>query len=325
MKRRTFIAFLGAIVPLSQAWTQPLDAPVIGFLNSASAGPWASYLTGFRNGLGERGFVEGKNVRIEYRWAEGHYDRLPSMAADLVNRKVAVIVSSGGVAPARAAKAATSVIPIVFGIGDDPVRLGIVPNLHHPGGNVTGINYFVAQMESKRFGLLRELVPSASLIAVLMNPNNPPFPYQLRDVQEAARAMGQQIHLLQASNESELEAAFATAKDVHAGAMLVAGDPYFNSSRNKIIALAARFVLPAIYEQRQHAEAGGLMSYGTSLTDGYRQLGNYTGRVLKGEKPGDLPVMQSSKFEFVINLKTAKALGLTVPLSMVSRADAVIE
>lgn len=327
MKRRTFILLAGsaAVSRTGMARAQPADRPLIGFLNSVSPGPWAAYVTAFREGLARSGYTEGNNVTIEFRWAEGHYDRLPAMAADLVRRKVAVIVSSGGIATIRAAMAATSTIPIVFSIGDDPVKLGIVPSLHHPGGNATGINLFVAQMESKRFGLLRELVPSATLIAVLVNPDNPPFTRQLRDIQEAARALNQQIHLLNASNEGQLKEAFDNAKEVHAGGLLVAGDPYLNSQRNKIVALAAQYRIPAIYEQREHAAAGGLMSYGTSLIDGYRQLGNYAGRVLKGEKPGDLPVMQASKFEFVINLKTAKALGLNVPLSIVSRADDVIE
>jgi putative ABC transport system substrate-binding protein len=299
--------------------------PVIGFLSGGSANAWTAYLAAFRKGLQEQGYEEGRNLKIEYRWADGHYERLSPLAASLVRQRVTTIVASGGVAPVRAAKAATSTIPVVFSIGDDPVRLGIVASLSHPGGNLTGVNNLVSQMESKRLGLLRDLVPSAALIAVLANPDNPPFARQLREVQEAARAIGQNIHLLQARKEGELKAAFETAVQLHADAMLVAGDPYFNSTRNTIIALAAHHALPAIYEQREHAAAGGLMSYGTSLVDGYRLVGIYAGRVLKGENPSDLPIMLATKFEFVINLKTAKALGLNVPLSLLSRADEVIE
>src|SRR5689334_7771466 len=232
MKRREFIALIGgaAAWPL-EALAQPAGIPVVGFLNGASASAWTSYLTAFRKGLDEQGYQEGRNLKIEYRWAEGRYERLPALAADLVARRVNAIVTSGGVPPARAAKAATSTIPVEFSIGDDPVQLGIVASLSHPGGNLTGVNNFVSQMESKRFGLLRDLLPSADLIAVLANPNNPPFAKQLREAQEAARAMKQQIHLLQAKNLGELEAAFETAVQVHADAMLVASDPYFNSER----------------------------------------------------------------------------------------------
>jgi putative ABC transport system substrate-binding protein len=326
MKRREFLTLFGSAAAFPTfAHAQQTSVPVIGFLNAASAAAWGSYLEAFRKGLGEQGYIEGTNLRVEYRWAEGKYDRLPEMAADLVKRHVAVIVTSGGIHPIRAALAETKTIPIIFSTGDDPVRRGFVASLSHPGGNATGINNFVSQMESKRFGLLRELVPSASLFAVLLNPGNPPFPTQLRDVQQAARAMNQQIHLLQASTESELAAAFATAVEVKAGAIAVAADPYFNSQRNTIVALAAKYAMPAIYEQREHAMAGGLMSYGTSLRDGYRQVGSYTGRILKGEKPADLPVLLATKFEFVINLKTAKSLGLTVPPGLSARADEIIE
>jgi putative ABC transport system substrate-binding protein len=325
MRRREFLTLAGGAAAAVPSAARAQSIPVIGFLNAASAAAWDSYLEAFRKGLGEHGYTEGTNLRIEYRWAEGKYDRLPAMAADLVKRHVAVIVSSGGIHPIRAALAATKTIPIVFSTGDDPVQRGFVASLNHPGGNATGINNFVSQMESKRFGLLRELVPSASLFAVLLNPGNPPFPTQLRDVQQAARAMGQQIHQMLASTESELAAAFATAVEVKAGAIAVAADPYFNSQRNTIIALAAKYAMPAIYEQREHAVAGGLMSYGTSLRDGYRQIGSYTGRILKGEKPADLPVLMATKFEFVINLKTAKSLGLTVPPGLSARADEIIE
>jgi putative ABC transport system substrate-binding protein len=299
--------------------------PVIGFLNSASPQPFANYVSGFRFGLKQTGYIDGQNVTIEFRWAEGHYDRLPEMAADLVRRKVAVLVCTGGPPSVMAAKAATTTIPIVFTIGSDPVRQGFVTSLSRPGGNMTGVNFFVTQMESKRLGFLRALIPGVQLIAVLLNPNEPNYAVQLRDVQEPAAAIGQQIHILSASNVNDFDAAFATAVQLRAGAMLVSGGPYFNSQRDKIIALAARYSIPAIYEQREHAPAGGLMSYGTNLGDAYAHAGVYVGRILKGEKPGDLPVVQSNKFELVINLKTAKALGIEVPPNLSAEADEIIE
>ena len=247
------------------------------------------------------------------------------MAGDLVRHKVAVLVSTGGVPSVTAAKAATATIPIVFTTGSDPVRLGFVTSLSHPGGNITGVNLFLAAMESKRFGLLRALVPGVQLIAVLLNPNRADPAEQMRQVQQAADTVGQQIHILLASNVSDIDAAFATAVQLRAGAMLVGSDPFFNSQRDKIIALAARYAIPAIYEWREQALAGGLMSYGTNLSDGYRQVGVYAGRILKGEKPRDLPVVQSTKFEFVINLKTAKALGIEVPPNLSAEADEIIE
>ena len=327
MKRRNFLAGLvGTTVawPLTALAQQPA-MPVIGFLNSASPQPFENYVAGFRAGLKETGYVDGKNVAIEFRWAEGHYDRLPGMAADLVRLKVAVLVATGGSPAVLAAKAATTTVPIAFTIGGDPVRLGIVTSLSRPGGNITGVDLFVNQMETKRLGLLRALVPKADLIAILLNPNNPIATDQMREVQEVARATGQQIQILPASSESEINAAFATAVQLHAAAVLVCGDPFFNSQREKIIALAARHAVPAVYEQREHALAGGLMSYGTSLSDGYRQVGIYVGRILKGEKPADLPVLQATKFEFVINLKTAKALGIEVPPNLSAEADKIIE
>ena len=327
MRRREFIAFVGCT---AAAWPLPAQAeqsavPVIGFLNSASPQPFANYVAGFRAGLKETGYVDGQNVVIEFRWAEGHYERLSEMAADLVRRKVAVLVATGGSPSIVAAKAATSTIPIVFTIGADPVRLGFVTSLSHPGGNITGVNLFVVAMESKRLGLLRELVPGVQLIAVLLNPNLQNYTRQKSDVEEAAHAIGQQVHLLWASNETEIDAAFTTAVQLRAKAMLVSGDPFFNSQHDKIIALAARHAIPAIYEQREHALAGGLMSYGTNLSEGYRQAGVYAGRILKGEKPGDLPVVQATKFEFVINLKTAKTLGIEVPPNLSAQADEIIE
>jgi putative tryptophan/tyrosine transport system substrate-binding protein len=327
MRRREFIRLFGST---AVAWpliarAQQSAMPVIGFLNSVSAQPFASYVAGFRAGLKETGYIDGHNIAIEFRWAEGHYEQLPGMAADLVRRKVAVLVSTGGAPSVVAAKAATSTIPIVFTIGVDPVQLGLVTSLSHPGGNITGVYLLTAVMESKRLGLLRALLPGVQLIAVLLNPNRPDHAEQTKQVQEAAAAAGQQTHILLASNESGIDAAFATAVQLHAGAMLVAADQFFNSQRDKIIALAARHAIPAIYEQREFALAGGLMSYGTNFRDGYRQAGTYVGRILKGEKPADLPVLQSTKFELVINLKTAKALGIEVPPSLSAEADEIIE
>jgi ABC-type uncharacterized transport system substrate-binding protein len=289
MRRREFIRLFGSTAvawPLT-ARAQQSAMPVIGFLNSASPQPFANYVAGFRAGLKETGYVDGQNVVIEFRGAEGHYDRLPEMAADLVRRKVAVLVSTG-TPSITAAKAATTTIPIVFTIGSDPVRLGLVTSLSHPGGNITGVDFFVNQMESKRLGLLRALIPGVQLIAVLLNPTQQIYTRQKTDVEEAAHATGQQMHLLSASNESEIDAAFATAMQLRAGAMLVGADPFLNSQRDKIVALAARHAIPAIYEQREHALAGGLMSYGTNLSEAYRQAGVYAGRILKGGETGRL-------------------------------------
>jgi putative ABC transport system substrate-binding protein len=325
LKRRDFITLLsGAATWPLVARGQPL-LPVVGFLNATSPSSWKPYLDAFWQGLNEAGFVEGRNVAIEYRWAEGQYERLPSLAADLVRRQVAVLVSTGGAGPLLAAKAATTTIPIVFTTGSDPVRMGIVASLNRPGGNITGVNLFVTEMASKRLGLLRELVPTADLVAVLSNPTNPNTEDQLKDVQQAARASGQRIHILSARTDQELDVAFRSVTELRAGALLVAADPYFTSRRSYVIALAVRHSIPTIYEQREHAVAGGLMSYGTSLPDGYRQAGRYTGRILKGEKPADLPVLQSIRFEFVINLTAAKVLGLEVPPTLLARADEVIE
>jgi len=326
VKRREFITLLcGAATawPFAARAQQPV-LPVIGFVNSASRQGYEPQVAAFLKGLGEAGYVDGRNVAIEYRWAEDHVDRLPALVADLIHRQVAVIAATTNRA-AVAAKAATTTIPIVFEVGDDPVGLGLVASLRRPGGNITGVNFLTAALEGKRLGLLRALLPGVQLIAVLLNPNRPDHADQTRQVQEAAATNSQQTHILLAGNESEIDAAFATAVQLHAGAMLIATDQFFNSQRDKIIALAARHAIPAIYEQREYAQAGGLMSYGTNYRDGYRQVGVYAGRILKGEKPGDLPVVQSTKFEFVINLKTAKALGLEVPPNLSAEADEIIE
>jgi putative ABC transport system substrate-binding protein len=275
LRRREFITMLGGAAtawPLGAAAQQPL-LPVVGFLNPTSPSSWKPYLDAFWQGLNEAGFVEGRTVAIEYRWAEGQYERLPSLAADLVRRQVAVLVSTGGAGPLLAAKAATTTIPIVFTTGSDPVRMGVVASLNRPGGNITGVNLFVTEMASKRLGLLRELVPAAHLVAVLSNPTNPNTEDQLKDVQQAAQALGQRVHILGARTDQELDVAFRSMTELGARALLVAADPYFTSRRGYVIALAVRHSIPAIYEQREHAVAGGLMSYGTSLPDGYRHAG----------------------------------------------------
>ncbi len=298
---------------------------MIGYLNGTSPAPSAQFVAAFRQGLNETGYAEGRNVTIEYRWAEGRYDRLTELAADLVRRQVAVIVASGGAAAIASAKQATATIPILFVTGSDPVQTDLVASLNRPGGNVTGVHFFTVELESKRLGLLRDLVPNAATIAVLLNPTYPNAAFHLQEVENAARKAGQQIQILSASTEAEIDVAFARLPQLRAGALLVGADPFFNSRRDQIVALAARYAIAAIYEQRTFAQAGGLASYGTSQTDAYRQVGIYTGRVLRGEKPADLPVVQSTKFEFVINLKTAKALGLEVPPGLSSMADEIIE
>jgi putative ABC transport system substrate-binding protein len=326
MRRRDFIK---AIAGSTAAW--PLAArgqqatPVIGFLNSASAVEWSPFVAAFRQGLSETGYVEGQNVAIEFRWAEGHYDRLPALAADLVRAGVAVIVATGGATSALAAKQTTTSIPIVFSTGGDPVKEGFVANINRPGGNVTGVNVLTTGLAAKRLEILHEVIPSASVIGVLINPNNASAEAQSAIVQDAGRTMGQKVLILHASSERDFEAVFATIVQTQIDALSVGADPFFSSHRNQLIALAARYRIPAIYEWREFVQAGGFMSYGSNLADGYHQIGVYAGRILKGEKPGDLPVVQSTKVEFAVNLKTAKALGVTVPLPLLGRADEVIE
>jgi len=324
MKRRDFITLLGgaAAWPLAARAQQPI--PVIGYLSSSSPSATSDRLASFRQGLREHGYIEGQNVHLAFRWAEGGYDRLPALAAELVQNQVKVIATSGALPSALAASAATKTIPIVF-IASDPVRSGLVGSLNRPGGNLTGVSPLSGLLAAKRLGLLHDLVPMATAIAVLANPAYPDEASQVKEAEEAAHTLGLQIHVVNTSSERDFEAALASLAQLRVGALLVTADPFFSGRRKLIIEFAARHMLPAIYSQREDAVDGGLMSYGPDFVDAYRLAGNYTGRVLKGDKPADLPVLQSTKFEFVINLKTAKALGLTFPPGLHAIANEVIE
>ena len=328
MKRREFITLVGAAVagrPLAARAQQPA-MPVIGFLHSQSPDTNADRLRGFHRGLKESGYVEGENVTIVYRWAENQIDRLPALAVDLARRQVAVITTLGGTAVMLAAKAATTTIPIVFAAAEDPVKLGLVASLARPGGNLTGINFLSSEVVAKRLELMRELVPAATRVAVLVNPTNAAdTETTVRDVAAAARAIGLQIQVFNAGTIREIDAAFANLARERIDGLFVSPDPFFNSRRVHLAVLAARHTAPATYAGRDYAEAGGLMSYGANVTDAYRQVGGYTGRILKGAKPADLPVMQSAKFELVINASTARTLGLEIPPTLLARADEVIE
>jgi putative ABC transport system substrate-binding protein len=330
MRRREFSTLLGGAATASTVWPSHVSAqqkatPVIGFLSSGFPGTVAPYVAAFCEGLSETGYVEGQNLAIEYRWAEGLYVRLPALAADLVGRKVDVIAATGGTPVAHAAKNATSTIPIVFDSGRDPVEAALVASLARPGGNLTGVSILVFELNPKRFELLSEVVPQAKVIALLVNPNSSSAERQIRAVQEAAQPKGVQLPILKASTESEIDAAFASLVQRQAGALIVVTDTFYFSRREQIVPLAARHAVPAIYEFREFATAGGLISYGVSILAVYRQVGIYAGKILRGAKPADLPVLQPTTFELVINLKTAKALGLTIPPSILSRVDEVIE
>jgi len=326
MRRRELMLLLGGAMTAARALrAQQKPMPVIGFLGSASPGRFAPLVAAFHQGLSETGYVEGQNLAIEYRWAEDRYDRLPALAADLVGRKVDLIVASGTLRSALAAKSATSTIPIIFTLVSDPVAAGLITSLARPGGNLTGFSPFQLELMPKRLELLTELVPQAKVIALLVNPGDPRADGLVRVLQEAASSKGVQLSILKAATESELDAAFLTLVELHADALLVAADGFFTSRREQLVALASRHAVPAIYPWRQFAAAGGLISYGPSDTAAYRQSGTYAGRILKGEKPADLPVQQPTTFELVVNLKTAQSLGLTVPPSILSRADEVIE
>ena len=325
MNRREFITLLGGA---AAAWPivargQQQAMPVIGFLNGQSSEAFAHLLTAFRQGLKETGYLAGENATIEYRWAEGDVDKLPALARDLAERQVSVIVAAGGAH--LAAKAATRIIPIVFTTPGEPVQEGLVASFNRLGGNATGVSVFTGTLEAKRFELLHELVPKATTIGVLLDPSFSGADFQLSEVQRAARTTGHQLRALNASTEADIDQAFSTLVQIRAGGLVVSGNPFLNNKRNKLIALTAHHAIPAIYEARESTTAGGLMNYGPSITEVYRQLGVYTGRILKGERPADLPVLQPTKFDLLINLRTAKTLGLTVPPTLLARADEVIE
>jgi putative ABC transport system substrate-binding protein len=327
MRRREFITLLcgaAAAWPLA-ARAQQSALPVVGFLSSRSPGESSEVVAAFRRGLRDSGFIEGQNLLIAFRWADGRYDRLPALAAELVQLRVAAMFAAGGPPAAFAAKAATQAIPVVFSAVNDPVRLGLVASLNRPGGNLTGTNSFTVELAAKGIQLLKELVPATTLVAYLVNPSNPSVENYVKEAATAASALGIAVRVLNASTEPELDDAFASLAKLGAGGLVVPGEPFFDSQRDKIVALAAGHAIAAVYTFREYAVAGGLMSYGPSLPDAYRQGGTYVGRILKGEKPADLPVMQPSKFELVLNLKTAKALGLEVPWQIQQLADEVIE
>jgi ABC-type uncharacterized transport system substrate-binding protein len=325
MRRREFITLVGGLAawPLAARAQQPA-MPVVGFLSSGSPNALVDLVDAFHLGLNEAGYVEHRNVGIEYRWAEGQYDRLPALAADLVRRQVTVIVTSGGTPSALAAKSATTTIPIVFSTASDPVAAGYVASLNRPGGNLTGITTLNVEVGPKRLELLRELVPTAATIALLINPTNPAAETQLRDLQTPIRTLGLQLHVLRASSERTIDDAFAALVQLRAGGLLIGPDPFFNTRSEQLAVSALRNAVPAVYQYREFVLAGGLMSYGGNLTDQYRQIAAYVGRILKGEKPADMPVQQGTKIELFLNLKTAKALGLTVPISLLARADELI-
>lgn len=325
LARRNFLltGCSAALWPFA-ARAQQAAQPLIGFLSTRAPTDSAGLIAAYRQGLKEAGYVEGRNITIEYRWAEGHYDRLPSLVAGLIDRRVDLIFSPGQPA-VLAAKAATTTIPIVFTTGDDPVKTGLVASFNHPGGNVTGVNLFASQLGAKRLGLLRELAPKAAVVAVLVNPSYSLTDFLIKDVESAASAIGLQVRIFNAAKDEDFEPAFSKIAQLHPDALMVGADPFFTGRSARLVGLAARLAIPAIYEFREFPAAGGLMSYGTSLADTYHQCAILTGRILKGKKPVDLPVMQSSKFEFVINVKTAQTLGLSVPPTMLATADEVIE
>jgi putative ABC transport system substrate-binding protein len=328
VRRRSFLTLLAASAaawPLAAGAQQPA-LPVVALVHAGSADASAGRVRAFRKGLGETGYVEGQNVTVEYHWLEGQYDRLPAVIADVVRRRVAVIAMPANTPAAIAVKAATATIPIVFGVGEDPVKLGLVASLARPGGNATGFNFFNQEVDAKRLGLLHELVPKAARVGVLVNPRNSTvIDSTLQELQEAARILGQQILVHKASTSGEIDAAFAALAREQADSLFVAGDGFFNSRRVQFVTLAARDRLPTSYTSREYVEAGGLMNYGANLADMFRQVGIYTGSILKGAKPADLPVVQATRFEFIINLQTAKALGLDVPPMLLARTDEVIE
>jgi putative ABC transport system substrate-binding protein len=329
VKRREFISLLG-VAGAAAAWplaarAQQAAMPVIGYLSSTSSGPYAPFVAAFQQGLKETGFVAGQNVTIEYRWAEGQFDRLPELAAELVRRQVAIIAVGGGGVTAVAAKDATSTIPIVFAFGSDPVKLGLVASLNRPGGNITGVSYLAVELGPKRLELLREMLPKAAAIGFLLNPGSPNTAFDLPDMEAAARMLGQHLVIANASNDVEISTAFKAIIQQRADALLIQADPFLFSRRIQLAALALRNKIPTIYIERDFAAAGGLLSYGTDFVDANRHAGIYAGRILKGEKPADLPVLQATRFQLVINLKTAKALGIDVPPTLLARADEVIE